>query len=183
MDVKHYLYHFSHLHMAKLKGKLAPHKAVLLLAVMSLIERGTISSPEIELTDELVDEFKKIWEEKLPATCPFSCDISKPFFHMQHEPFWRLIEHDENYWMVAEELGLYSEEKKTMAKGYTVSAMREKFRCAKIEGELYNIIRCNADDRKELENLLISKYLTYEPPLDKRHGIAAMIGTALLMVA
>ncbi|MBQ0083086.1 MAG: hypothetical protein KBT41_07395 [bacterium] len=33
------------------------------------------------------------------------------------------------------------------------------------------------------ENLLISKYLTYEPPLDKRHGIAAMVGTALLMVA
>ncbi|MCQ2338329.1 MAG: hypothetical protein MJ001_05325 [Paludibacteraceae bacterium] len=44
------------------------------------------------------------------------------------------------------------------------------------------IIRC-ADNRKELENLLISKYLTYEPPLDKRHGIAAMVGTALLMVA
>ena len=102
---------------------------------------------------------------------------------MQHEPFWRLIEPDENYWMVAEELGLYAEEKKTMAKGYTVSAMREKFRCAKIDSELYNIIRSNADDRKELENLLISKYLTYEPPLNKRHGIAAIIGTALLMVA
>ena len=51
-----------------------------------------------------------------------------------------------------------------------------------VDGELYNIIRC-ADNRKELENLLISKYLTYEPPLDKRHGIAAMVGTALLMVA
>ena len=182
MDIKYYVYHFAHLHTAKLKGKPAPHKAVLLLAVMSLIERGSISTPEIELTDELVDEFKRIWAEKLPSTCPFSCDISKPYFHMQHEPFWRLIEHDENYWMVAEELGLYAEEKKTMAKGYTIPAMREKFRCAKIDGELYNIIRC-ADNRKELENLLISKYLTYEPPLDKRHGIAAMVGTALLMVA
>lgn len=182
MDIKYYLYHFAHLHTAKLKGKPAPHKAVLLLAVMSLIECGSISTPEIELTDELVDEFKRIWTEKLPATCPFSCDISKPYFHMQHEPFWRLIEHDENYWMVAEELGLYAEEKKTMAKGYTISAMREKFRCAKIDGELYNIIRC-ADNRRELENLLISKYLTYEPPLNKRHGITAMIGTALLMVA
>lgn len=183
MDIKHYLYHFAHLNTAKHKGKPAPHKAVLLLAVMSLIERGSISTPEIELTDELVDEFKKIWTEKLPVSCPFSCDISKPYFHMQHEPFWRLLEHEENYWIVAEELGLYTEEKKTMAKGYTVSAMREKFLCAKIDSELYNIIRSNADDRKELENLLISKYLTYEPPLNKRHGIAAIIGTALLMVA
>lgn len=99
MDTKYYLYHFAHLHTAKLKGKPAPHKAVLLLAVMSLIERGSISTPEIELTDELVDEFKKIWTDKLPESCPFSCDISKPYFHMQHEPFWRLIEHDENYWM------------------------------------------------------------------------------------
>ena len=90
MDIKHYLYHFAHLNTAKHKGKPAPHKAVLLLAVMSLIERGSISTPEIELTDELVDEFKKIWTEKLPVSCPFSCDISKPYFHMQHEPFWRL---------------------------------------------------------------------------------------------
>lgn len=182
MDIQHYLYHFAHLHTAKMKGKQAPHKAVLLLAVMNLIGRGSICSSEIELTDELVEEFKRIWAEKLPASCPFTCDISKPFFHMQHEPFWRLVEHDENYWMVAEELGLYAEEKKTMAKGYSIAAMREKFRCAKIDGELYDILR-NTDNRKELENLLISKYLTYEPPFDKRQGIAAMIGAVLLMVA
>ncbi len=182
MDIQHYLYHFSRLHTAKFRGKPAPHKAVLLLAVMSLVGRGSIRSAEIELTDELVEEFKRIWVEKLPASCPFTCDISKPFFHMQHEPFWRLIEHEEDYWMVAEELGLYSEEKKTMAKGYSVSAMREKFRCAKIDGELYDILR-NANHRKELEKMLISKYLTFEPPFDKRQGIAAMIGAVLLMVA
>lgn len=182
MDAKYYLYHFAHLHTAKMKGKQAPHKAVLLLAVMNLVGRGSIKTSEIELTDELVEEFKRIWTEKLPLSCPFTCDISKPFFHMQHEPFWRLVEHDENYWMVAEELGLYTEEKKTMPKGYSVNAMREKFRCAKIDGELYDILR-NADNRKELENLLISKYLTYEPPFDKQQGIAAMIGAVLLMVA
>lgn len=59
MDVNYYLYHFARLHTARYKGKAAPHKAVLLLAVMNLVERGSISSPEIELTDELVDEFKK----------------------------------------------------------------------------------------------------------------------------
>lgn len=182
MDVKHYLYHFAHLHTAKLKGMLAPHKAVLLLAVMRLVERGSIISPEIELTDELKAEFKKIWYEKLPASCPFTCDISKPFFHMQHESFWRLIEHDENYYMVAEDLGLYSENKKSMTKGYSINAMREQFRCAKIDNELYDVLR-NKECRNELENLLVSKYLSaFHPPM-KGGTLISLIGATLFFVA
>ncbi len=182
MDIKYYLYHFSRLHTAKFKGKQAPHKAVLLLAVMSLVEKGRVCSPEIELTDELVDEFRNIWGEKLPTSCPFTCDISKPFFHMQHEPFWRLIEHEEEYGMVAEELGLYTGIRKQMARGYTVSAMRERFKCAKIDSALYEIMK-DDNARGELKDLLISKYLTYEPPHDKMHGFAAIIGAALWLVA
>lgn len=179
MDIKYYLYHFTHLHTAKLKGKHAPHKAVLLLAVMSLIERGSISTPEIELTDELVDEFKKIWIEKLPISCPFSCDISKPYFHMQHEPFWHLIERDEEHNMVAEELGLYASVTKSMAKAYTVNAMREKFQCAYIDMRLFNIMQ-SKDESKQLEDLLIAKYLTYNPPSNKKRYVAALIATLCL---
>lgn len=91
MDVGYYKYHFSRLHTAKLKGKLAPHKAVLLIAVMRLVERGIIDSSEIELSDELVKTFKEVWAEKVPASCPFSCSIGQPFFHMQHEPFLRFF--------------------------------------------------------------------------------------------
>ena len=182
MDVKYYLYHFARLHTAKLKGKQAPHKAVLLLAVMSMIERGRICSAEIELTDELVSEFKRIWQDRVPESCPFSCDICKPFFHMQHEPFWRLIEHEEDYFMVAEELGLYTNAKKQMVKSYTLSALRENFRCAKIDESLLEIMKDDSA-RKELENLLISKYLTYDSPYDKVHSFVAMIGATLWLVA
>lgn len=182
MDIQHYLYHFAHLHTAKLKGKPAPHKAVLLLAVMNLVGRGSIKTSEIELTDELVEEFKRIWAEKLPSSCPFTCDICKPYFHMQHEPFWRLIEHEEECWMVAEELGLYSEEKKSMPKAYSVSAMKEKFKCAKIDSTLYEIFR-NAEQSEKLEDLLICKYLTYEPPKDRKRSIVAMIGAILCFAA
>ena len=181
MDVKYYLYHFACLHTARYKGKAAPHKAILLLAVMNLVERGSISSPEVELTDELVDEFKKIWIEKLPKSCPFSCDISKPYFHMQHEPFWHLLEHKEEHNMVTEELGLYSSETKLMAKTYTVNAMREKFQCAIIDRDLLDIMQ-NENDRKQLEDLLIAKYLTYNPPTDKKRYVTAMIATLCLVV-
>lgn len=179
MDVNPYLYHFAHLHTAKLKGKRAPHKAVLLIAVMRLVGRGVVCSPEIELTDELVDEFKSVWTEKLPATCPFSCSIGQPFYHMQHEPFWRLLEHDESYSMVAEELGLYSNQTKDMPSSYSVNAIRRKFRCAIIERNLYETIT-DADNRQALEDLLTAKYLTYDTPFSRRK-ILAGIGMLLFI--
>lgn len=179
MDVGYYKYHFSRLHTAKLKGKHAPHKAVLLISVMRLVERGSISSPEIVLTDELVDEFKKIWAERLPASCPFACDISKPYFHMQHEPFWHLLERGEERDMVAEELGIYSVETKTMARAYTVNAMREKFQCAIIDRDLLGIMQ-SKEECRQLEELLIAKYLIYNPPTDKKRFVAVLIAALCL---
>lgn len=181
MSITHYSYHFTHLHTARYKGKPAPHKAVLLIAVMRLVGRGIISSSEIELTDELVAEFKSVWGEKLPVSCPFSCSIGQPFFHMQHESFWRLLEHEEEYSMVAEELGLYNNQTKDMPNGYSVNAMRKKFRCAIIEQRLFDVIS-DAGNRKELEELLTAKYLTYDSPLNIRKIITAF-GTAILFVA
>lgn len=182
MGVDYYLYHFARLHTARYKGKPAPHKAVLLIAVMRLVERGVIRSCEIELSDELVEEFKTVWAEKLPPSCPFSCSIGQPFFHMQHETFWRLQEHGEEYDMVAEELGLYNNQTKEMPSGYSVSAIRRKFRCAVIEQHLYEVIS-DADNRKVLEELLVAKYLTYDPPFDKKKIMSVVLGTSLLFVA
>ena len=38
MELRHYIDAFSSLHTAKVKGRKAPHKAVLLLAIIDLIE-------------------------------------------------------------------------------------------------------------------------------------------------
>ena len=183
MDIKHYLYHFARLHTAKYKGKAAPHKAVLLLAVMSLIEQGEITSPDIELTDGLVECFKKIWNDKLPASCPFTCDIGKPFYHMQHEPFWRLVEHSEETNMVAEALGLYKNETKPLTPGrYGVKYLREQFRCARIDNELYELMK-DAVARQEMKDLLVSMYLNYDPPTSSRTIKLLTLGLAGLLIA
>lgn len=170
------------MHTAKVKGRLAPHKAVLLIAVIRLVERGYISSSEIELSDELVDTFKEVWAEKVPVSSPFTCSIGQPFFHMQHEPFWRLMEHDENYNMVAEELGLYTNETKEMPGSYSVNAIRKKFRCAMIDHQLYDVLSDECG-RKELEELLVEKYLKYDPTYSHRKTMTVVIGAALFFVA
>ena len=60
--------------------------------------------------------------------------------------------------------------------------MREKFRCAKIDDDLYDVLS-DPDSRREIENLLVSKYLTCEPPHDRKSSVVAMIGMALCLVA
>lgn len=103
-SLKDYIEVFTHLHTAKVKGHKAPHKAILLLSIIDLIESEVIRYPQIELTDELIDKFNCIWKRYLDESSIFTPDITKPYFHMQHEPFWKLVEkYDIDAMLVAED--------------------------------------------------------------------------------
>lgn len=86
--IYHYLKQFSKLRRDYKFGG-APHKPILLLAIIQLIEKEEINSNYIEITPELVLEFKEIWS-KLVET-PHLCNFSLPFYHLKSEPFWKLI--------------------------------------------------------------------------------------------
>jgi putative restriction endonuclease len=70
----------------------APHKPILLLAIIEGIEKGDIISNRIAITPELVLYFKDIWSKLV--TTAHSPNFALPFFHMKSEPFWRLISLD-----------------------------------------------------------------------------------------
>jgi putative restriction endonuclease len=74
----------------KRDGKLAPHKAIMLLSIMDLISKGKITSPSIMYSEELESTFEEIWEEYVPQDCTFQCIASTPFWHMKGEPFWSI---------------------------------------------------------------------------------------------
>lgn len=67
----------------------APHKPILLLSLFQLIRKGEIVSNRIEITPELVLEFKNIWSKLVFSQ--HTANFSLPFFHLRSEPFWRLI--------------------------------------------------------------------------------------------
>ena len=68
----------------------APHKPVMLLAVIDEMEPGGITGNRIFITPELVAAFKDNWSRYV--TNPhFSPDFTKPFFHLKGEPFWHLM--------------------------------------------------------------------------------------------
>ena len=165
-ELKRYIEAFSSLHTAKVKGYKAPHKAVLLLAVIDLIEENVITGPEIELTNQLVERFDAIWYRYLGMSSIFTPDICKPYFHMQHEKFWRLVEHNEaNVLMAAEpslQVASNKETKRLPVGSYSVKAMRSTFAHAEIDHTLYMLLRSN-DARAMLRVVLINTYLSNQP--------------------
>jgi len=84
-----YPFFFSKLSRNPVQGG-APHKPILLLAIMELVRRDEIRSNRIAITEELVLEFKSIWS-KLVVSSYYQPNFAFPFFHMKTEPFWELI--------------------------------------------------------------------------------------------
>ena len=86
--LERYIHDFSNLNRSKAKGG-APHKPILLLSILRLYDRGDLQTNRIEISPELVLEFKDIWS-KIVVT-EHTCNFALPFFHMQSEPFWSLV--------------------------------------------------------------------------------------------
>jgi putative restriction endonuclease len=67
----------------------APHKPILLLSVIRLFESGIFTNNQIFVLPELVSSFKTNWS-KLVTSKHFSI-FTLPFYHLNSEPFWKLI--------------------------------------------------------------------------------------------
>ena len=94
----------------KQRGCYAPHKAVMILAVMELVRRGLITSNVIRLDKQLKAEFKQVWEQYVPPGSPFKCEYHKPFTHMHNEPFWTLSADKDKALLSPEALYAFSHE-------------------------------------------------------------------------
>lgn len=60
-DIDYYLSAFEKMKRAIMQGVKAPHKPLLLLAILNLCQRGIINDNHIVLSSELVAEFKRLW--------------------------------------------------------------------------------------------------------------------------
>lgn len=88
MNLKRYTHRFENLKVDKAHG-IAPHKPVLLLSIIQLIENGSIDSNRIYITPELVSAFKSHWH--LLVTSKHTAIFALPFYHLTSDKFWRLI--------------------------------------------------------------------------------------------
>lgn len=155
-----YLSQFLSLHTCKQRGFQAPHKPLLLMAVMDLVEQGVITSPIIKLSDALVESFGRQSRQYVGTTRLFKPNIGQPFFHMRSEPFWKLVP------------SLPIERPDS----YSVSTLRQTFDYALIDTELFELFN-DPDARECFRKALIVKYFK---PLNNS---TLTIGKQMLMFA
>lgn len=90
-----YLRHFTHLRTDRTGGWTAttrgqaPHKPLLLLAVMDLFAEGRIVANLIEVNPELGELFAAYWRRVMPPER--RGNLALPFFHLRSSGFWRLL--------------------------------------------------------------------------------------------
>ena len=154
-DISYYLHCFNRLNRASVGNQKAPHKPILLLTISTLIEEGLILENHITLSDMLISRFKQIWKEmvddgtartirlaegltvKSGSKYPFKCSIENPFYHLQNEPFWRLIPSKDF----------------VNKSNYSLGALRKCFLYAEIDQELFELLK-DAESRKQIANEL-----------------------------
>ena len=168
-----YTKQLSSLKTAKVTGLKAPHKPILLLSVIDLIARGVISSNHIELSEDLERQFTQNWMRYVGDSLLFQAKITTPFWHLQNEPFWRLVSFDN------------VEVTKDNIRGsmYSVNNLRKQVKYAEIDSELFELLD-NEDAREKVKGLLLNTYLS-DKYLQKGSitPLVIIFGTTLLSVA
>lgn len=76
---------FASLSVAVSKGKKLPHKAILLLCIMQLIEDAELEYNMIPLDKSISNAFVKTWDKYFDTKAP---SVWTPFYHLKGEPFW-----------------------------------------------------------------------------------------------
>lgn len=120
----------------------APHKPVLLLSVIALIEDGQVTENRIELCPELAEAFIRYWS-RVTDRKP---DISLPFFHLQSDKFWHL--HPNTDYETALRVA-------NQIKG--ISRLREVVSHASLDDEFF-LLLTDTVDRETIRQTLIRTY-------------------------
>ena len=116
----------SNLNRNKFKRCYAPHKAVMIMAIMALVLSGHISSNVIHLDKELKDKFKEVWQKVVPEGSPFKCEYRNPFTYMDSEPFWDLSTDKDKAFITWEALYAFSHEASRAAiKDYLLRSVKD----------------------------------------------------------
>ena len=153
-DLSYYINCFSVLHTMKMQEKLAPHKALLLLSVIDLVERGVITDSRIPLSDILEEQFKHNTVLHLGDSTTYDPKINYPYYHMRSEPFWELVS------TTANPISDIS--------NYSTSNLKKHIAYARIDTELQQLLT-NSSARAILRAVLITKYLATPNIIDKEN--------------
>ena len=138
---------FRNLSTGVQNGKKLPHKAVLLLSILTLVENVTITENKIHLDKIIANTFASTWGEYLHNTKTPSVWI--PFWYMKSEPFWHFKAlADEN---ILQNLLCFA--------GHpSVGQMRNVIKYAYVDEQLFSLMQ-DREESSKLTKALTETYL------------------------
>jgi len=138
---------FRNLSTGVQNGKKLPHKAVLLLSILTLIENGTITENKIHLNKTITNTFASTWIDYLHNSKIPSVWI--PFWYMKSESFWHFKAlADEN---ILQNLLCFA--------GHpSVGQMRNVIKYAYVDEQLFSLMQ-DREESSKLKKALIETYL------------------------
>ena len=86
-NLNYYIKVFSQLNVSSRQSYPAPHKAILLLSVINLVQSDATNGNIIPLSEELVRNFSSNWRRYVGNSKIFNCNIELPYYHMQSENY------------------------------------------------------------------------------------------------
>ncbi len=126
----------------------APHKPLLLLAVLDLFAQSSLPTNLIELTPELIELFGFYWHKVRPPSQ--RGNITYPFYFLQSEGFWHLLVRP------GQEMSLT-----VYRPNAGLTALNMLIFGARLDDELYALL-CTQDSRDLLRTVLIETYFAPE---------------------
>jgi len=126
----------------------APHKPLLLLAVIDLFEQGSVATNLIELSPDLGEIFTVYWSRLMPPDR--RGNIALPFFHLKSEGFWELLPRPgrEDFLAAARQIR-------------SANQLDDTIVGAKLDESLYELL-CAEEPRNLLRTVLIETYFAPE---------------------
>ena len=127
LSIDQYKQIFNTLRKGVTKYGPAPHKLILLLAVIREIEEGRIVQNRISVTDALIESFMAVWNENVHSG--HSATFALPFFHLQSEGFWKLHAYPQwREWLAAQD------------SMNTTGKLRETVQYASLSADLFELL-------------------------------------------
>lgn len=130
----------------------APHKPLLLLAILDRFAEGAYSTNLIEFDDDLSELFSIYWALVDPPSV--RGNIAMPLYHLESDEFWHLLPREG-----------YEERLKYGGKIHSIRKLRETVYGAKLDDELFALLQ-NQEARDTLRTVLINTY--FAPELRQR---------------
>lgn len=128
MTLEQYIAAFRNLNVNRKGGHASPHKVCMLLAVMDLIESGTITDNKIYFNEALLTQYQQHFSAVQTASDRPNPHL--PFFHLMREKFW-------HHQIIAGREDAYHTKKDTVNDKW----LRETIAYAWLDDELFELLK------------------------------------------